>query len=94
MTKFPTGHLFNCPAFQTFFLTEFFNILHFIYKILNNNFLSAPQRVELSDEAKQKILQSQDFAQFFGHAARIIEKAICEEDYAFDYGAIKDDGEG
>jgi len=57
-------------------------------------FLSAPQRVELSDEAKQKILQSQDFAQFFDHAARIIEKAICEEDYAFDYGAIKDDGEG
>ena len=54
----------------------------------------APQRVELSDEAKQKILQSQNFAQFFDHAARIIEKAICEEDYAFDYGAIKDENEG
>ncbi|XP_066932539.1 dynein, cytoplasmic 1, intermediate chain 2a-like [Clytia hemisphaerica] len=53
-----------------------------------------PQVVEMSDEAKQKILQSQNFAQFFDHAARIIEKAICEEDYAFDYGAIKDENEG
>ena len=55
---------------------------------------TVPQSVELSDEAKQKILQSQDFANFFDHAARIIEKAICEEDYAFDYGAIKDENEG
>lgn len=54
----------------------------------------APQMIELTDEAKQKILQSQNFAQFFDHAARIIEKAICEEDYAFDYGAMKDEGEG
>lgn len=50
--------------------------------------------VELSDEVKQQILTSQDFAHFFDHAARIIEKAICEEDFAFDYGAANDEGEG
>jgi len=52
-----------------------------------------PKMVELSDEAKSNILKSHDFAHFFDHAARIIEKAICEDDFAFDYGAVKDEGE-
>ena len=50
--------------------------------------------IEMSDEAKNKILQSQDFMSFFDHAARIIEKAINEDDFAFDYGAATDEGEG
>lgn len=55
---------------------------------------SAPKMVELSEEARNKIIHSQDFVHFFDHAARIIEKAIYEEDFAFDYGAATDEGEG
>lgn len=58
-----------------------------------NLLILAQKAVQLSDEAKFQILQSQDFAHFFEHAARIIEKAICEDDFAFDYGAVTDDGE-
>ena len=49
--------------------------------------------VELSEEVKSQIMNSQDFMHFFDHAARIIEKAISEDDYVFDYGAIKDEAE-
>ena len=34
---------------------------------------------ELSDEQKQQIMTSQDFRSFFDSAARIVEKALCEE---------------
>lgn len=57
-------------------------------------FALAPKMVELSEEARNKIIHSQDFVHFFDHAARIIEKAIYEEDFAFDYGAATDEGEG
>ena len=53
----------------------------------------APKMVELSDETKSQILKSPDFCHFFDHAARIIEKAMCEEDFAFDYGAETEIGE-
>jgi len=53
----------------------------------------APKMVELSDETKHQILKSPDFCHFFDHAARIIEKAMCEEDFAFDYGAETEMGE-
>ena len=59
----------------------------------SNILILAQKAVQLSEEAKSQILQSQDFAHFFEHAARIIEKAICEDDFAFDYGAVTDDGE-
>ena len=49
--------------------------------------------VELSDDTKGQILRSHDFCHFFDHAARIIEKAMCEEDFAFDYGAETEEGE-
>ncbi|XP_002156043.2 cytoplasmic dynein 1 intermediate chain 2 isoform X1 [Hydra vulgaris] len=52
-----------------------------------------PKMVELSEEVKSQIMNSQDFLHFFDHAARIIEKAISEDDYVFDYGAVKDEGE-
>ena len=70
-----------------------YHYLCFVIEI-HIQFLAA-KILEISDEQRQHILNSQDFSQFFDKATRLVEKAICENtDICFDYGETGEDGEG
>ncbi len=58
-------------------------------------FITVAKALEISEEQKQNILNSQDFSYFFDKATRLIEKAINENaDVCFDYGGAGEDVEG
>ena len=49
----------------------------------------------MSEEQRQHILSSQEFAYFFDKTTRLVEKAICENmDICFDYGGTGEENEG
>lgn len=55
----------------------------------------AAKVLEMSEEQRQHILSSQDFAYFFDKTTRLVEKAICENmDICFDYGGTGEENEG
>ncbi|KAK3715203.1 hypothetical protein QZH41_010955 [Actinostola sp. cb2023] len=46
--------------------------------------------IELSDDQKEQILNSQEFGKFFDKAARLIERALCEDiDIFVDYSGVE-----
>ena len=57
-------------------------------------YLTVPK--ELTEEEKNQIIGSEDFAVFFDHSTRLIERALSEQvDIFTDYaGKGDDDGEG
>jgi len=46
-------------------------------------------KVEISDEERQRLLDSDDFMNFFMRNTRILEKALDQDDIFFEYGASK-----
>jgi len=49
---------------------------------------------EISDEEKQMLMMTEDFHQFFDHASRIVERALCEDtDIYVDYSHDHDEDE-
>ena len=45
--------------------------------------------MEISDEERQRLLDSDDFMNFFMRNTRILEKALDQDDIFFEYGASK-----
>ena len=51
--------------------------------------------LEMSEEQRQQILNSQDFSFFFEKATRVLEKALGDNsDVCFDYGGFGEEIEG
>lgn len=51
-----------------------------------------PPIIELSDDQKEQILNSQEFGRFFDKATRLIERALCEDiDIFMDYSGNEED---
>ena len=75
------------------------NYLHWkpfiLWKVTAPFHFVAAKVLEMSEEQRQHILSSQDFAYFFDKTTRLVEKAICENmDICFDYGGTGEDNEG